>query len=61
MKNHAIQLIQPYGGELVDLLAAVEERESIISRAALLPSYFLQLLARLGGCGRRMPAVRRRK
>ena len=31
------QLIQPYGGELVDLLAAPEEREGIMSRAALLP------------------------
>ena len=31
------QLIEPYGGELVDLLVANEERESIISRAALLP------------------------
>src|ERR1044072_7073200 len=31
------ELIQPYGGELVDLLAAAEERETIMSRAALLP------------------------
>ena len=31
------ELIQPYGGELVDLLAAAEEREGIMSRAALLP------------------------
>jgi sulfate adenylyltransferase len=31
------KLIQPYGGELVDLLAAADERESIMSRATLLP------------------------
>ena len=31
------ELIEPYGGELVDLLAAGEERESILRRAALLP------------------------
>jgi len=35
--ERATELIQPYGGELVDLLAAAEERESILSRAALLP------------------------
>src|SRR5829696_1396841 len=43
-KDHATELIQPYGGELVDLLAAGEERESIMSRAALLPR--LQLTQR---------------
>ena len=31
------KLIEPYGGELVDLLVPAAERESIISRAALLP------------------------
>jgi sulfate adenylyltransferase len=31
------QLIEPYGGELVNLLVADEERENIISRAAMLP------------------------
>ena len=31
------ELIKPYGGELVDLLVAEEERESIINRAAVLP------------------------
>ena len=31
------KLIQPYGGELVDLLAAAEERETIMNRATLLP------------------------
>ena len=35
--DHAAELIQPYGGVLVDLLAAGEERESILSRATLLP------------------------
>lgn len=44
MKDHATELIKPYGGELVDLLAPVEERESIMSRAALLPR--LQLTQR---------------
>jgi sulfate adenylyltransferase len=43
-KDHATGLIQPYGGELVDLLAAGEERESIMSRATLLPR--LQLTQR---------------
>ena len=43
MKFHN-DLIQPYGGELVDLLAASEERESIMSRATLLPR--LQLTQR---------------
>ena len=42
MKFH--NLIQPYGGELVDRLAAGEERESIMSRAAQLPR--LQLTQR---------------
>ena len=36
-KDQATELISPYGGELVDLLAPGEERESIMSRAALLP------------------------
>ncbi|HEX7331017.1 MAG TPA: bifunctional sulfate adenylyltransferase/adenylylsulfate kinase [Pyrinomonadaceae bacterium] len=36
-KDYTTELISPYGGELVDLLAAGEERESIMSRAALLP------------------------
>ena len=36
-KDHAAELIQPYGGKLVDLLAMGEERESIMSRATLLP------------------------
>src|SRR6185369_17753418 len=31
------ELITPYGGELVDLLVAEEERESIMNRAAMLP------------------------
>jgi sulfate adenylyltransferase len=31
------QLIEPYGGELINLLVADEERENIISRAAMLP------------------------
>ena len=31
------ELIKPYGGDLVDLLVADEERESIINRAAMLP------------------------
>ncbi len=31
------ELIQPYGGNLVDLLVAEEERESIMNRAAKLP------------------------
>jgi sulfate adenylyltransferase len=31
------ELIKPYGGELVDLLVAEEERESIMNRAAMLP------------------------
>ena len=31
------ELIKPYGGELVDLLVADEERESIMNRAAMLP------------------------
>jgi sulfate adenylyltransferase len=31
------KLIEPYGGQLVDLLVPAAERESIISRAALLP------------------------
>lgn len=43
-KDHATELIQPYGGELVDLLAAGEERESIMSRATMLPR--LQLTQR---------------
>ena len=43
-KDHATKLIQPYGGELVDLLAAGDERERIMSRAALLPR--LQLTQR---------------
>lgn len=43
MKLHK-ELIQPYGGELVDLLAAGEERESILARATLLPR--LQLTQR---------------
>lgn len=42
-KDLATGLIQPYGGELVDLLAG-EERESIMSRATLLPR--LQLTQR---------------
>lgn len=41
---NATELIQPYGGELIDLLAAGEERESIMSRATLLPR--LQLTQR---------------
>jgi sulfate adenylyltransferase len=40
----AQQLIEPYGGDLVDLLVPEAERESIISRAALLPR--LQLTQR---------------
>ena len=43
-KDHAAELIQPYGGKLVDLLAVGEERESIMSRATLLPR--LQLTQR---------------
>lgn len=43
-KDHAAELIQPYGGHLVDLLAVGEERESIMSRATLLPR--LQLTQR---------------
>lgn len=43
-KDHATGLIPPYGGELVDLLAGGEERESIMSRATLLPR--LQLTQR---------------
>lgn len=43
-KDHAAELIQPYGGQLVDLLAVGEERESIMSRATLLPR--LQLTQR---------------
>lgn len=35
--EHGSRLITPYGGELVDLLVPNEERESIMSRAALLP------------------------
>src|SRR5215203_3508225 len=31
------RLIDPYGGELVDLLVPEQERESLVSRAALLP------------------------
>ena len=31
------ELIKPYGGELVDLLVAEEDRESIMNRAAMLP------------------------
>ena len=31
------EIIKPYGGELVDLLVAEEERESIMNRAAMLP------------------------
>src|SRR5678815_3645026 len=31
------ELITPYGGNLVDLLVAEEEREAIMSRAAQLP------------------------
>src|SRR5215813_4924999 len=31
------ELIKPYGGELVNLLVAEEERESIMNRAAMLP------------------------
>lgn len=31
------ELIEPYGGQLVDLLVADEERESILNQAALLP------------------------
>lgn len=42
--DHAAELIQPYGGKLVDLLAAGEERESIMSRATQLPR--LQLTQR---------------
>lgn len=43
-KDHATGLIPPYGGELVDLLAGGDERESIMSRATLLPR--LQLTQR---------------
>ena len=43
-KDHAAELIQPYGGKLVDLLAVGDERESIMSRATLLPR--LQLTQR---------------
>ena len=31
------ELITPYGGKLVDLLVAEEEREAIMNRAAQLP------------------------
>ncbi len=37
-------LIEPYGGELIDLLAPGEEREAVVSRAAMLPR--LQLTQR---------------
>jgi sulfate adenylyltransferase len=43
-KDHAAELIQPYGGQLVDLLAVGDERDSIMSRATLLPR--LQLTQR---------------
>ena len=36
-QKHATRLIEPYGGNLVDLIVPEVERESIISRAALLP------------------------
>lgn len=38
------QLIEPYGGKLIDLLVPGEEREAVISRAAMLPR--LQLTQR---------------
>jgi sulfate adenylyltransferase len=37
MTLHKTELIGPYGGQLVDLLAAEKEREGIMARAALLP------------------------
>ena len=35
--EHASPLIEPYGGELVNLLVAEDERDNIMSRATLLP------------------------
>ncbi|HEV7474826.1 MAG TPA: bifunctional sulfate adenylyltransferase/adenylylsulfate kinase [Pyrinomonadaceae bacterium] len=37
------QLIEPYGGKLINLLVADEEREDILSRAAMLPRIQLTL------------------
>ncbi len=38
------QLIEPYGGKLIDLLVPSEERETVMSRAGMLPR--LQLTQR---------------
>ena len=44
MSNHGQNLIEPYGGRLVDLVVRGEERDELWNRAAGLPR--LQLSAR---------------